>query len=344
MDMDNKKKQEQAIVEGQPTGGTVQEAPDSENTPSWMEMYAGNLSAAQDQYNKSVEAYNASLEAANTQREKVRKARDNGTSVIGAIWEERKPKYDEDKEKRLRQRAVIQSLGDMLSAAAVSVNAYGKRGMGYVPQMGDGSHLKSLEEINRMKEDYRKANEAWKEFEIKNKIANEEAKISAEEALLKSYEENAKENYKEAKDAEKAYNAMVNDYIKEGIKEENRAEEREWRDADREDRQANTAVLKAIGKGQASDLTEDGYIHSLLTADETFDEITEVPEEAYNDETGEYETITIQRKAIKPKTYTLAEHNARGKYDARVKKVKEYMKMGLSLEDAVVKVLAETKK
>jgi hypothetical protein len=210
--------------------------------------------------------------------------------------------------------------------------------------MGEGSHLKSLEEINRMKEEYRKANEAWKEFEIKNKIANEEAKISAEEALLKSYEENAKENYKEVKDAEKVYNAMVNDYIKEGIKEENRAEEREWRNADREDRQANTAVLKAIGKGQASDLTEDGYIHSMLTADETFDEITEVPEEVYNDETGEYETITKQRKAIKPKTYTLAEHNARGKYDAKVKKVKEYMKKGLSLEDAVVKVLAETKK
>lgn len=137
---------------------------------------------------KEAETYQGALDAKKQRVEDAKAARDNAitnkTSVLNTIFEEYKPKYDEDKEKRLRQRAVIQSLGDMLSAAAVGVHAYGKRGMGYVPQMGEGSHLKSLEEINRMKEDYRKANEAWKEFEIKRKIADEDAKVSAADALL----------------------------------------------------------------------------------------------------------------------------------------------------------------
>lgn len=137
---------------------------------------------------KEAETYQGALDAKKQRVEEAKTARDeaiaNKTSVLSTIFEEYKPKYDEDKEKRLRQRAVIQSLGDMLSAAAVGVNAYGKRGMGYVPQMGEGSHLKSLEEINRQKEEYRKAKEAWKEFEIKRKIADEDAKVSAADALL----------------------------------------------------------------------------------------------------------------------------------------------------------------
>lgn len=185
MDMGNKKKQEQAIVEEQPTGGTT-----GQDAVSVYDSLGQSLAEEAETYQGAINAQNKRVEDAKAARDE---AIANKTSVLNTIFEEYKPKYDEDKEKRLRQRAVIQSLGDMLSAAAVGVNAYGKRGMGYVPQMGEGSHLKSLEEINRQKEEYRKANEAWKEFEIKRKIADEDAKVSAADALLtaekKDYDE-----------------------------------------------------------------------------------------------------------------------------------------------------------
>lgn len=181
MDMDNKKKQEQAIVEEQPTGGTT-----GQDVVSVYDSLGQSLAEEAETYQGALDAKKQRVEDAKTARDN---AITNRTSVLNTIFEDHKPKYDEDKEKRLRQRAVIQSLGDMLSAAAVGVNAFGKRGMGYVPQMGEGSHLKSLEEINRMKEEYRKANEAWKEFEIKRKIADEDAKVSAADALLTAEKE-----------------------------------------------------------------------------------------------------------------------------------------------------------
>jgi hypothetical protein len=173
------------IQEKKPTGGIA-----DQDVTSVYDSLGQTLADEAKTYQEAIDAKKQRVEDAKTARDE---AIANKTSVLNTIFEEYKPKYDEDKEKRLRQRAVIQSLGDMLSAAAVGVNAYGKRGMGYVPQMGEGSHLKSLEEINRQKEEYRKANEAWKEFEIKRKIADEDAKVSAADALLtaekKDYDE-----------------------------------------------------------------------------------------------------------------------------------------------------------
>lgn len=173
------------IEKNKPAGDTTEQ-----DAASVYDSLGQSLAEEAEAYNKAIAEQNKSIQAAKTARDE---AIANKTSVLNTIFEDYKPKYDEDKEKRLRQRAVIQSLGDMLSAAAVGVNAYGKRGMGYVPQMEEGSHLKSLEEINRQKEEYRKANEAWKEFEIKRKIADEDAKVSAADALLtaekKDYDE-----------------------------------------------------------------------------------------------------------------------------------------------------------
>lgn len=169
------------IEEKKPTGGTT-----GQDVVSVYDSLGQSLADEAKTYQGALDEKKQRVEDAKTARDE---AIANKTSVLSTIFEEYKPKYDEGKEKRLRQRAVIQSLGDMLSAAAVGVNAYGKRGMGYVPQMGEGSHLKSLEEINRMKEDYRKANEAWKEFEIKRKIADEDAKVSAADALLTAEKE-----------------------------------------------------------------------------------------------------------------------------------------------------------
>lgn len=164
------------IQEKKPTGGIA-----DQDVTSVYDSLGQSLADEAKTYQEAIDAKKQRVEDAKTARDE---AITNRTSVLNTIFEGYKPKYDEDKEKRLRQRAVIQSLGDMLSAAAVGVNAYGKRGMGYVPQMGEGSHLKSLEEINKKKEEYRKANEAWKEFEIKRKIADEDAKVSAADALL----------------------------------------------------------------------------------------------------------------------------------------------------------------
>ncbi len=328
------KKQEDPNVRGEETVDT---------TPSWMEKLGMRITAAQEDLKKNEQKYADAQKKANTQREAVNKALANGTSVTSAILQEYKPRFDENKEKRLQQRVIAQSLGDMLSAVAMGAHAYGKKGAGYVPTLPEGSHLKSLEEINRMREEYRKADETWKDLELQARMKQVDKDVESAKLQLKAYEEDEADAAKAVADAAKAVATAETEFIKEGIKATEKASERQGKMEDREDRQAHTAAIKALG-GEKNDLTEDGYIHTLLSANDTYDEMRETAETVRNFDTGEWEERVTPRKTTKPKTYTLNEHNALGKYDPRVKKVKKYMKEGLSLENAVAKVLQETQK
>lgn len=132
-------------------------------------------------------------------------AQKNGYSAMLGILDSSKPKYDEKKERRLRSAAIIQSLGDMLSAAARGYFAYrgGGKGQGYVPNITPNSPLKSLEEISRMQKEYQQRDEAWRNMRLNLDIKNEEAKQAAAAKLAeRAYDEvkrgeNALTKYKE---------------------------------------------------------------------------------------------------------------------------------------------------
>lgn len=344
---------------------TVQPAPASGNaaetttsaTPSWMDRLGMMYSEAQKAENDAKTAYEESQARISRQQEAVKKATEEGTSLWASLLEKSKPVYDKDKEKRLRWRATIQALGDILSATAKGAIAYSKEGMGYVPQSADGAYFKTLEEMNRLQKEYQKRDEEWRNLELQHKGKAIASKEAAEKALLKAYDDDAKEAARRYEAARKATQDAKSDIIKEAIAEERRAQDFAWREKDREDRQANTRAIKALGGGGVgaanANLTNDGYIHRLLTESDTKEVVTETPEmEEYDtgERTPKGEIIWGEReevkrtKTISPRTHTIAEHNAIGKYDTRVKKVKEYMKNGMSLEEAVAKVLEENKK
>lgn len=339
--------EEQPIVIGDAQQGSAVETPVAEATPSWMDRLGMIAVTAQAQEEARQKEYVAAQERTQRQREAVNEALQRGTSVWNSLLEKQKPVYDVDKEKRLRNRAIIQSLGDILSSTAKGAIAYGRKGMGYVPQTTDSGHFKTLEEMNRLQEEYAKRKEAWRELNLQMRTQQASNEVAAAQALLKAYEDDEKEARRELTDARKATRTAESDVAKAGIRADEKAEERRWRVEDREDRQASTAAIKALvgGGTRLNDtLTEEGYIHMLLTAGETYETTTITPEQKYNWETGETETIDKESRKTQPKTYEIKEHNALGMYDARVKKVKEYMKKGMSMEDAVAKVLEETKK
>lgn len=356
-------REDKMTIEEQPIGiGNTQqdsavEAPVAEATPSWMDRLGMIAVTAQAQEDARQKEYAAAQERTQRQREAVNEALQRGTSVWNSLLEKQKPVYDVDKEKRLRNRAIIQSLGDILSSTAKGAIAYGRKGMGYVPQSADSGHFKSLEEMNRLQEEYAKRKEAWRELALTSRAQQAQNEVAAAQALLKAYEADEKEAGRELTDARKATRTAVSDVAKAGIRADEKAEERRWRVEDREDRQASTAAIKALGGGGArsanATLTERGNIHRLLTEGETYETVTEVPEiEEYN--TGEKDSngkdiwktreVVKRSKTIRPRTYTTAQHNAIGEYDPRIDVVLKYKKEGMSEADAVAKVLEETKK
>lgn len=341
---------EQPIVPANTQQGSAVETPVAEVTPSWMDRLGMTVATAQAEEDARQKKYVAAQERTQRQREAVNEALQRGTSVWNSLLEKQKPVYDVDKEKRLRNRAIIQSLGDILATTAKGAVAFGRNGMGYVPKSADSGHFKSLEEINRLQDEYTKRKEAWRELVLKARTQQADNEVEAARTLLKAYEDDEKEARRELTDARKATSTAISDVIKAGVRADEKAEERKLRVEDREDRQASTEAIKALsGETSAANtnLTEDGYIHSLLSVGETYETHTDVPEEEeYKDENGEWQTriVKSRRTTTSPKTYEIKEHNALGKYDARVKKVKEYMKKGMSLEDAVAKVLGEIKK
>ena len=342
MAIDGKKLEEQQEV----VQGTEQtEGTGATTSPSWQEQLASIATAAQDKANRDYIAYEEAQERTAKQRQAVSDALSRGTSLMGSLLQEQKPQYDEKKEKRLRNTAIAQSVGDMLSAAAQGIFAFNKKGAGYVPKVEGNSALKSIEAINEMQEEYRRRNEAWRGLDLKYKKAQADAEIEAARQLLTAYEtkeEKARTRaYNSAKEARETYA----DLIKAGIRAEERAEDKGFKEEDREDRQAHTAALKALGNSgtKGKELTEDGYIYSLLRADETFEETTTTPEETIDDE-GNIVTKDVTRTSKKPKKYTIEEANALGKYDFEVRAVKALMAQGKTMEDAVAEIVSKRNK
>lgn len=174
-------------------GDTPQEEMETTATPTATapaapqtsaDMYSTIGTSIAEDVKRQEEAVAAREAQTATRRQRLEEAQRNRTSILGAIMEEHKPKYDADKERRLRNRAIVQSLGDMLSAAVVGVNAFGKRGAGHVTPLSGESALASLNEINRMREEYRQRGEEWRDLELKYKSALADEEVAAAQALL----------------------------------------------------------------------------------------------------------------------------------------------------------------
>lgn len=131
----------------------------------------------------------------------------NKASVLGSIVEKRKPKYDENKEKRMRNAAIIQSLGDVLTAAVKGVHAYGKRGAGVVPKGAPSNAMEGVAKINDMQKKYLEQRKAWEGLELSWAQQKADDEIAAAEALLARGEK----DYAAAKENREKTEALIRD-------------------------------------------------------------------------------------------------------------------------------------
>lgn len=234
----------------------------------------------------------ANLKDAEKQREELRKAYGealkNRTSLMGSLLQEQKPQYDEKKEKRLRNTAIAQSVGDMLSAAARGIFAFNKKGAGYVPKIEGNSALKSIEAINEMQEEYRRRNEQWRGLDLKYRSAQADAEVEAARQLLQAGDEAVARRKdeldrlgEEKRAAILAYNKMLVDMEE---AEKDRAVRQSEGDKDRAT-SLQRAYISKSGTGDSTGEEDDNYTQRARAwYDLRYPAWEETTTEEYNDE------------------------------------------------------------
>jgi hypothetical protein len=213
------KEEEQKITANDaPQGSTASAENVSEEAPTGIakaeQLYKGLGDSIGKQYEADQKVIEEREKAVEEQKAKRDTAIQNGTSLVLNMLKDTKPEYDETKAKRLRNRAIVQSLGDMLSAVAMGAHAYGKKGAGYVPKMAESGHMQSLAEVDKMRDEYLKRGEEWKNLELNWKKAQADAKIAAEEKLLTKEEEKLATATSKAESTRKAYADLLNTWNK----------------------------------------------------------------------------------------------------------------------------------
>lgn len=163
-------------------------SPQAVENPTSIDLYSEHLTSLGDIYKAAEDELAEKQKKYESIRAKANEAKAQGFSVLGSLLEEQKPVYDEQKERTLRKRAIVQSLGDILTAATKGAIAYGRRGMGYVPKSVEGGAFSSLAEISKMQEEYQRRNEAWKALDLNYRRQQAEAEIAAQDALASAAE------------------------------------------------------------------------------------------------------------------------------------------------------------
>lgn len=208
----------------------------------------------------------ADLKDADKQREELRKAYGealkNRTSVMGSLLQEQKPQYDEKKEKRLRNTAIAQSVGDMLSAAARGIFAFNKKGAGYVPKVEGNSALKSIEAINDMQEEYRRRNEQWRGLDLKYKEAQADAEVEAARQLLIASDEAVTSRKDELDRLRQEKLDAVSAYLTQLVDMEEAEKDRAFRQSEGDKNRATSlqrAYISKSGTGDSAGEEDDNY-------------------------------------------------------------------------------------
>lgn len=186
------------------------------------------LKGKAESFGELAEKEQEKIAAQNTKLEEVRKKRDDALkaerSILSTLVEDSKPKYDEKEEKRLRWRGIINSLGNMLSAAASGVFAFKDGGQGLTP-MALSEPMKDINKISEMQEKYQREHKAWQDLDFKVRQAQASGDVAAAEALLSKEEAVAREmqsSYDEyVRKADEARNNAIDAYYKdkEGVAE-----------------------------------------------------------------------------------------------------------------------------
>lgn len=150
---------------------------------------------------KDKEASARAAEAAKLVEEYKRIAKEGGAAT-NALLLGSKPKLDEEKEKRLSNLAKIQAWGDMLGALTSGIVANtGKYGVGHIPYLPKNSALNSINELNKMQEEYAKRKLAWDNDMLNYNLGQEKAKIEAAKVLATNAQKDAADARKEAEKA-----------------------------------------------------------------------------------------------------------------------------------------------
>lgn len=177
-----------------------------ESTADARSVYNNSLYDDYVEAQKQADAAKAELQG---YKDSAKKARENKTSVMKAVYNTYKPKYDEKKATDLRKVATIQSLGDMLSAATRGYFAYRDKGAGVVPNVNNNSALSSVEELNRMRETYLAENKQWRDLMADYELKAADAQIAAAESDVNEQKARINDANSRADAARKAYNDAV---------------------------------------------------------------------------------------------------------------------------------------
>ena len=228
-------------------------------------LWGGELTRRQADIERAAEQMTAIDAERKAAEEAMTKARANESSFLKALLEEQKPVRKEDEEKKLRNRAVIKGLGDLVGAIATGVHAYGNKGAGVVPTLASSSPLKDIEKLNALQEEYLKRKEAWKALDLKIRMGE----IDGENANAKAAYQTALERMKAAQaaydSAVKGYEDTRADYFADVAKvaAEERKQERE--DARERYVQGNLNYRASLdGKGKDEEVTDVEILDELF--------------------------------------------------------------------------------
>ena len=207
-----------ALAEQDKEEEAAQQENEGEASPSIYDVLAQTWGVSLNQKGKAIESAAEQMTALDEERKAAEallaKAKENKSNFFATLLEEQKPVRKEDDEKKLRNRAIIKGLGDLVGAVASGAHAFGKRGMGYVPTLATSSPLKDIEKLNALQDEYLKRKEAWKALDLKIRMGEVDANTTEAQAAYSNAIERMKDAQKAYKDAVKDYDTTVGEYNK----------------------------------------------------------------------------------------------------------------------------------
>lgn len=208
-------------------GDKKQEEAQAAQGVSPIDMYTSEISSLATEQEKLQEAYAARQAQIDERRKRMDEAKANRMSVFSAFVDEQKPEYDEKKEKRMRNRALIRAFGDVLSEASKGLFAYRKKGAGVVPKSTPSNALEEVNKISEMQKKYLAEKKAWNNLKMDWEDRKAQAEEAAAEALLAKDEKQQDALMDRMKENRERGRHLGDEMRKQGLKEWNDAKEME---------------------------------------------------------------------------------------------------------------------
>lgn len=176
----------------------------------------GSIGAEMEALQAKRDARQAAL---NDMQKRINDAKANQMSVLSAFVQQQKPVYDEKKEKRMRNRAMIQAFGDVLAEASKGYFAYNKKGAGVVPRSTPSNALEEVNKISEMQKKYLDEKKAWDTLNMDWQSKKTQADIDAAEALL-TKEEKYQEKIEDRIEKLRERGVTITDGIRDAVAEQ----------------------------------------------------------------------------------------------------------------------------